>query len=79
MFERARVLAVPLFFVCDTNGLRFGVCMCMCVCVSLYFIVMLICGRLHRVSQDAVNLAGQTALEIDMHAHVSSFTQNELA
>ncbi len=60
--------------VCDINVLRFGVCTCMCVCVNvrvaLYFIVTLICGRLHQVSQDVVNLAGQTALEIDTHARV---------
>lgn len=60
--------------VCDTNVLRFGVCTCMrvCVnvCVALYFIVTLICGRLHQVSQDAINLVGQTALKIDRHASV---------
>lgn len=42
-------------------------CACGNVRVALRFIVTLICGRLHQVSQDSINLAGQTALEIDMH------------
>ena len=68
--------------VCDPNVLRFGVCMCTCahgnVHVALCFIVTLICGRLHQVSQDAINLSGQSALEIDMHVLVCEYV-NKIA
>lgn len=76
-FARARVLtrvmAVPLFLRVTQMCLDLAcarACVCVNVRVALCFIVTLICGRLHQVSQDAVNLAGQTALEIDTHARV---------
>lgn len=64
---------IPGCFLCVTQKVLDLLCECarVCVCINAHIalrsIVMLICGRLHQVSQDTINLSRQTALEIDMH------------